>query len=514
MPDSMLDERPPPIVSASACPSRSEGERRQSATRQFVRDIFFSNLPVPFQKLRTYLWLVVFSRVLGPAGYGAWSLFNVTLGLGTCIVTMNFGTAMMRFLSGKRPPEESSRAMSTVLSAVGALALTLGGLLAVFSGPLAVAVFGRSDYGRLVVLAAAALAFDSLFEEMRGFLRARRLNWSWALFTLARLVPETVAMLLVGVWLSSVTAIAWTYLADGVIAVGVGFVYLRAVRGLRWCRPSRTLLTQYARFGLALLPGGLASSLSFSADRYLVGYFLDLRQVGIYSVCFTISALGFFLLGPINDVLFPELSALHDSADWSAFRERFSGIQKTVFGFSVGAMALLAVFPEAVLRIVASPDYVSGTTTLAILGLQGVFMSLAMLYGVVLNVSLRVWASTALWLGMGIAVVILDVLLIPHIGIAGAALSQLISSVAGAGVLIGSNWRLFRLTFSISWLAQAGMAFAAVCVIPFMWQGVSMTLVWCILKLVIGSAVFLLVLVLTRFLRPSEVRIFREAFSA
>ncbi|HEV2495915.1 MAG TPA: oligosaccharide flippase family protein [Terriglobia bacterium] len=479
-----------------------------------MRDVLFSNLPVPFQKLRTYLWLVVFSRALGPAGYGAWSLFNVTLGLGTCIVTMNFGTAMMRFLSGERTPEESSRAMCTVLSAVGALALTAGLLLAVFAKPLASAVFGRTDYGRLVILAAAALGFDSLFEEMRGFLRARRLNRTWALFTLARLVPETAALLLVGIWLSSVTAIAWTYLATGMISFGSGLVYLRAVRGLRWLQPSRTVLRRYTWFGLALLPGGLASSLSFSADRYLVGYFLDLRQVGIYSVCFTISALGFFLLGPINDVLFPELSALHDSADWNAFRERFSGIQKTVFGFSVGAMALLAVFPGAVLKIAASSDYLSGSRTLAILGLQGVFMSFAMLYGVILNVRLRVWASTALWLGVGIIVVILDLLLVPRIGIAGAALSQLISSVAGAAVLIGSHWRFFRMTFSISWLAQAGMAFAAVCAIPFVWQNAPMTLVWCAFKLVAGSIVFLLVLVLTRFLRPSEARLFREALRA
>jgi len=478
-----------------------------------VRDVLFANLPIPFQKLRAYLWLVVFSRALGPAGYGAWSLFNVTLGLGTCMVTMNFGTAMMRFLSGKRTADESSQAMSTVLSTVGALALAAGVLLTVFSKPLASAVFGRTDYSRLVILAAAAVGLDGLFEEMRGFLRAQRLNRSWALFTLARLVPETAALLLVGIWLSSVTAIAWAYLAAGVVAVGLGFVYLRVVRGLRWHRPSRAVLTRYTWFGAALLPGALASSLSFSADRYLVGYFLDLRQVGIYSVCFTISALGFFLLGPINDVLLPELSALHDSADWDAFRHRFAGIQKMVFGFSVGAMALLAVFPGAVLRIAVSSAYASGATTLAVLGLQGVFMSMAMLYSVILNVSLRVWASTTLWVGMGIVVVILDILLVPRMGITGAAWSQLISSVGGAAVLLAVNWKLFRLTFSPSWIAQAGMAFAAVCVIPFLWHGATATLLGCGLKLVIGSIVFLLALVLTRFLRPSEIRVFREAFS-
>ena len=76
-------------------------------TGKFIRDIFFANLPTPFQKLRTYIWLAVLARCLGPAGYGEWSLFTVTLGVATGIASMNFGSAMMRFLSGERAIDRS-----------------------------------------------------------------------------------------------------------------------------------------------------------------------------------------------------------------------------------------------------------------------------------------------------------------------------------------------------------------------------------------------------------------------
>ena len=58
----------------------------------------------------------------------------------------------------------------------------------------------------------------------------------------------------------------------------------------RFVMPSKPLLRRYVGYGAALVPGALAASLSFSADKYLVGYYLDLKQVGIYSVCFTSSA--------------------------------------------------------------------------------------------------------------------------------------------------------------------------------------------------------------------------------
>ncbi|MGH9864324.1 MAG: hypothetical protein ACRD4H_02795, partial [Candidatus Acidiferrales bacterium] len=62
-------------------------EKVKAANRTFFRDIVFSNVPIPFQKARTYLWLVILTRTLGTEGFGAWSLFLVTLSSATTIST-------------------------------------------------------------------------------------------------------------------------------------------------------------------------------------------------------------------------------------------------------------------------------------------------------------------------------------------------------------------------------------------------------------------------------------------
>jgi O-antigen/teichoic acid export membrane protein len=485
---------------------------RDGATQKFIRDIFFSNLPVPFQKFCSYLLLVVFARKLGPRDYGAWSLFNVSLTIAVATATLNAGSSMMRFLNGDRTSQDVDRSISTVFTMVGVTTLVIGTVIAGLSNWGAATIFHDRRDRVLLLLLAAALPFSCLFEEVRGFLRARRLNRNWALLTLSRLIPETLALVLIARSLLSVTAVAWTYLVCEVLAAVWAMFYLSRYRRIRFVRPSRAVMTRYLSFGVPLLPGALAYFLQVSADRYLVGYYLDLKQVGIYSVCFSISALAFFLLGPINDVLFPELSALYDSGDAQAFLYRFSGIQKFVFGSSLGAAALLTAFPADVLMIFSSRDFTPGSTTLVILGIQGIFMALVLLYAVLLNVRLKVWSYSWFWVGSGAVIVVLDVLLVPRIGIAGAAVSQLVATAGGAIVLVGLNWQLFRQSFPLAWLLQNGVAFGATFAVAAFWPHSSSSGgLQSYVHLVAGSAAFVAGLAVTGYLRSGDFELFRTA---
>lgn len=489
----------------------ADEEKRKSASRKFVRDIVFSNVPIPFQKLRTYLWLVILTRALGPEGFGVWSLFLVTLSSAMTISTLNCGSSMMRFLSGERERSEVNRAFTTVLAMVGGASILLAALFICVSGEMSAVIFKSSRGRGIVLLLAEALIFDSLFEELKNLLRARRLNRAWAYLCLARLIPETLAIICIAWWLTSVAAAGATYLAVSICGVGGGMFYLAIRHGFRFTSPSRKVLSKYTLYGLPLLPGVLASTVSLGADKYLVSYYLGLKQVGIYSACFAVSALVFFLTGPINDVLFPELSALHDMQHGESFRRRFAGVQKFVLGFAVGAAALLAAFPHETLRLIAPSNFESGSTALAILGVQGIFMAMVLLYVVILNVRMRVWSSTIFWVLSGVAIVLVDIALLPRLGIAGAAISQLIVTAAGAFILIGMHWKLFRETFQPAWLLQTGATFAGVYAMAILWRSGASGIAGEVLRIGCGAGVFLLGLVATQYVTWNELRVVKHA---
>ncbi len=489
-------------------------DERAGGTGKFIRDVFFSNLPLPFQKLRTYLWLIVFARALGPSGFGIWSLFLTTLGMALVVTSMNQGGAMMRFLGGDRNRQETNRVFSSVSAAVLVSSAIVAGGLTVFSRDLSNELF-RDPRGRtILLLLAAVMPLETLFEMMRGLLRGRRLNRSWAFFTLGRQVPECLLLIAVALWwMRDPVALVGTYLFTAALAVSIGFIYLYRYQHTRLVKPSRATLSKYLPYGLALVPGGLVSLLSFSADRYLVAHYLDLRQVGIYSVCFTVSALGFFFVGPLNDVLLPEMAALYDAGSWNQFYARFSGVQKFVFGLAVAATAILFAFPQQILRLFTTQEFSSGGPVLAILGLQGVFMSIIMLYIIMLYVRLHVWWTTWIWAGMGVIVLAMDVILLPRVGIIGAGWGQLISSVAGAVVIIGLNWEIFRRTFRLAWLVQAGIPFAGVWLLAHFWQSGTLSIGQSLVRIAFGTVIFVLGLAMTRYLRASELIALHRAVS-
>jgi O-antigen/teichoic acid export membrane protein len=457
-------------IAATSVPALAPPLEADVSHRRFIRDIFFTNLPLPVMKFRSYLWLAMLSRSLGPDGYGAWAIFVTTLDISISIGSMTLGGAMLRFLNGERTNEGRNLVLSSVYSANVTVGAIIALVLIFLSGTLARVLFHGTQYRNVLLTVAAILIFDLLYEQTRGFLRARRFNREWAFFTLSRAIPEMLAVVILAAMLKITAAPIAAYGICSAIAAASGLVYLCRRQKFRFVTPSWTVLRKYLRFGLSLVPGSIAAALSFSADKYLVSHYLGLSQVGIYSVCFTISALGFFLVGPVNDVLLPELSALHEKRDWTAFDERFSGIQKFVFGSAMCATAILVCFPAQILRLTATDKFSTGSATLTILGMQGVFMSLVMLYEVLLKVSLRTWSSSAIWAGMGVMILAVDVLLIPRLGILGAALSQLLSSVAGAVVVISLCWETVRRTFFLSWAVKAVSA------LILLWMGAKFAL--------------------------------------
>jgi O-antigen/teichoic acid export membrane protein len=186
-------------------------------------------------------------------------------------------------------------------------------------------------------------------------------------------------------------------------------------------------------------------------------------------------------------------------------------VQKSVIGLAVGITALLIAFPQQILRVLTTREFASGGPTLTILGLQGIFMSIVMLYLVALLVRLRVWWITVVWVLMGAMVLLIDVVLLPRVGIVGAGLSQLISSVAGALLVVGLNWDLFRRTVRWIWIPQTGAALLGVCLLAHLWRSSFVSICESLEHLALGAAVFVLGLFVSRYLRFSELVALQKA---
>jgi O-antigen/teichoic acid export membrane protein len=114
---------------------------------------------------------------------------------------------------------------------------------------------------------------------------------------------------------------------------------------------------------------------------------------------------------------------------------------------------------------------------------------------------------------MGVLVLVLDIILLPRIGIVGAAISQLVSSIVGAVVVVGMNCDIFHTTFRFRWLAQSGVALTGVWFVGHLLQGYPVSTVHSIEELAVGSAAFIGGLLATGYLEISDVGRIRDVLS-
>ena len=478
--------------------------------RKFTRDVLFANVPAPFLRLRSYAWLVVFSRTTGLAGVGAWALFDTTLALVTTIGTLLLGHAMMRFSSGQRGQGEASSALATVLSAVTAACSVLAILIEIFGSSLSRALFHRSEGRQLLTVIAAVLVFDAVFEEIKGFHRARRANRVVAGLVLARTIPEGVLTVAAAIAFQRIVAVAWTYCLCAILAATLGLTHLFLSKAVRPVMPSLAVLRQYLGYSAPLLPGVVATVAAMRADRYIIAHFCTLQAVGIYTICAAIAAINLIVLFPISDVLFPELADLYDRGAWAAFHARFGGVQKFVLGVTGGVALVCIVFPAEAIRLATSVGHPPGLLTLRLLGLQGILAAIAFLYGLILSIRLQVWGKTSIALITGILLVGLDLILVPRFGLPGAALAQAIAASLALSLTLAPTWDIFRQTFNLCWLPRVAIAFAAVALPAASSTPNNLTFVSAGLRIIMGCAAYLILLFITGYLRYADLRSVRE----
>lgn len=169
------------------------------------------------------------------------------------------------------------------------------------------------------------------------------------------------------------------------------------------------------------LEGGLLFLLQWS-DQLLVGLFMSANDVGVYAAAIRIAALTAVPLLAVNSILGPTVAALHGGDNHEGLRTTYSRMT-----WATGAAGLLIglavlVFGNLLLGFFG-PEFPPGFPALAIMTVGHIVNSATGSAGLVLGMTGHVrWRlfNAAL---TAVVSVILNVLLIPPLGIVGSALA-------------------------------------------------------------------------------------------
>lgn len=377
------------------------------------------------------------ARLLGPAGKGGFAL--VTTSIWILANTAQLGVPHAVVYYTPRIGQAALIGSALLLSAcVSVGTVLLGMIVAPFVRARILSAFDPSAF--LVALAAVPFLFaGNVFAALlQGRYRLREYN-------IVRAVPSFA---FIGLFLLAIrighdlfigALISWV-VSQGLFAV-VGFGLV--ARSVPWSRLTRgrpfSYGSQLIAFGLKTHMGNMLKFLQYRLDVLIVGFFLSPAQVGYYVVAMSISELVWKLPNAVGAVLLPKVAGVTKKEYTSAFT---STVSRHVTLVTVLSLALLLGTARPLIDILYGMAFRPAYEPLLIL-MPG---ALCLSVWKVLASDLIAQGYPGLYglsaLVSVLTMVTLDLLLIPSLGVSGAAAASSVAYIVAAALLLAMYSRI------------------------------------------------------------------------
>jgi O-antigen/teichoic acid export membrane protein len=209
-------------------------------------------------------------------------------------------------------------------------------------------------------------------------------------------------------------------------------------------KPNKILVRKYFKYGGPLSLNGISYYLLNSGDRFLINYFMGVKAVGNYSFLFLMgSALRMFIITPFANIINPII--LKNENNKTFLNDFVDKLMLLFFvGISLVAMLLIFFLKYILGFFVFNQSYISDYNVLYPIASAMIPFGLFWFAAWGINFSGKTIHHMVANLSGAIINIVLNILLIPKIGLYGAAISTLISFYF---MLLYKMWRSENLSF-------------------------------------------------------------------
>lgn len=393
-----------------------------------------------------FLWQLVLARWLGDSGYGIYGMIGALLAVGASIVEFGMGLIVVREVAKR--PRDAGRFVAATLATQPLLAVIGYGCL-----ELAAWLLGYDPELRaLLSLAAASLLINALGNICHNqLIAAERMELTAAISVVH--VLSLVAFAATALWIGSgLWGLYVATLAAGVLRSGLYWLALHSAGRASVGPLDRATVRELFRAGLPIAVMSFLTLCCIHIDKALALSLIGTRAAGYLAAAFVISFGVTELLN--TTVLVAVLPVM----------SRFAARSEQELHRAIGKLTLLTLalgLPVATLiSLLATPlcVWLFGDRFLPTGGVLRILIwytcvaMVANVYSqglVVQNRQKRLMVLRAIGLTL---VVTLNLLLLPRVGVTGAAVAALISEVFALAMMVGS----FRL--SVDWWRRIGLS--------------------------------------------------------
>ncbi len=386
---------------------------------------------------------IVVARTLGPSAAGTWSYVFAIYSVSLLVTTLGTDQILLIDLVGTREKRE------TVIATALALRMTASVLVAValIAGSFAIGTQtpGQNELIRVLALSLLAMSFDVVGSWFRAQLRFDRVVFP---SILAAAVGGAAKIYLI-IHEHSIMPLGYLTVAQSALMQGM-IVWSAYRSGLGIVR--RGFSARYAgellRASFPLMVSGLAVFVYYRANVFFINEFASKVDVGLYNAAAALSGIAYFIPTVMVTALTPSLYRLYN-ADRVRFERSFRHMTALLtLGLAAIALAVTLLSHRIILLLYGNAFLPAAS----VLALQ-VWTLIAVAYGLTSSVWLAAEKRTSVLMlrtvGGGAVSIALNLLLIPRLGIIGAAIATLVAMFVASTFILPFFGRTARRIFVI-----------------------------------------------------------------
>ena len=452
----------------------------------FKKHLLAYLLPNIAQAIASFGTVAILTRLLTDAEYGRFSLIFTTMTIAHYLIMNWAEAAAARFYARAEANGDVNNHFRTLL-----VSYCFNALLFVIVGAIITIVYpGDRD---VKIALAAAFGGSIIRSILKIVLETRRMNLEAFHYSLVESFHTITGFILTVVFVA-----LFNFKEDGpFIATMVAGAMALMIEGPFLAKIAKNgkfelpHAKEYAHFGWGIAGGLLLAQALATGDRYFIAYFLDDAAVGAYSAGYQIAArILDILFVYITGVGFPILVSAYEKGTKDDFRQ--AAIKSCNLRVAIGLPAAVGI------SLVAQPlaDILIGEDMRAAaahitpyIAAGALFFGLSDYFSDAFVISRHVFERALLMVIPAILNMVLNVFMIPPMGIEGAAWATIISYFAGM-VILGIRGRKY-IKMPIPWLDIAKIAAAcAIMAVAVMTVGKFGGFVELILKAGVGAITY------------------------
>ncbi len=411
-------------------------------------DTLYYTIGNVFSTLITFITLPIVTRIISPEQLSIFNYTNAIKGFLLTLTCLSLNSFLLRYYFKLKTESERKKLFGTIFN-----------FLFLFSTALLFAELAIFPF--LIDYFSIQVAFDPFFKimlfnnyfEVAAIIplviyRVRKKPVAYLLLTLSKSILMIALGLLFIIFFDK--GIMGRYL--GILFPNIFFIliYLIILRNKISLGIDFTILKKGLKYSLPIIPAAFAATAMSSADKIMIERFLDIKYISIYSIGFSIGSIILIMIRSFYIAIEPIILENYDKKYFSKLIINYKVIFLLIINL-IGCSVI--IFSSEIVSIFVSFEYYESRIIIPFIVASCIFRGAQ----IVVDTTLYAQDKTIyhpIITGFGLIINILgNIILLPIMGMVGAAISSLISfwilymlSVYVTKKFIKINWMSFRIT--------------------------------------------------------------------